>query len=115
MKNLQHRLNQLYEQQAIEEKKVMESINDVMNSISPFENIKKNWNEFVKGDDSEAELPKQTLTLLLNKTIDNLVEKPAILNQSLKVLLKNRVIDVLFEPQEKPIEEKKQECVLTEV
>ncbi len=114
MKNLQHRLNQLYEQQAIEEKKVMESINDVMNSISPFENIKKTWNEFVKGDESEMELPKQTLTLLLNKTIDNLVKKPELLNQSLKILLKKRVIDVLFESHATPIKEKQPECVLTE-
>lgn len=69
MKNLQHRLNQLYEQQAIEEKKVMESINDVMNSISPFENIKKTWNEFVKGDESETEYPNKHLLFYLIKQL----------------------------------------------
>lgn len=117
MKNLQYRLNQLYEQQAIEEKKVLESLEGIISSMSPFDNIKNTWNEFVANDDLDLEYPKQTLTLLINKTIDNLIEKPVILNQSLKILLKKRLIDVLFTAspsQEVTVKEKAPDCVLTE-
>jgi hypothetical protein len=117
MKNLQYRLNQLYEQQAIEEKKVLESLEGIMSSISPLDNIKNSWNEFISDKDLDLEYPKQALTSLINKTIDNLIEKPVILNQSLKILLKKRLIDVLFAAstsQEVTVKEKAPDCVLTE-
>lgn len=114
MKNLQQRLNQLYEQQAIEEKKVMESLETMLTSFSPLENIKNSWNDFISDEELDLEYPKQALTALVNKTIDNLIEKPAIVNQSLKILLKTRLIDALFSPQKVFVKDKAPDCVLTE-
>jgi transcriptional accessory protein Tex/SPT6 len=113
MKNLQQRLNQLYEQQAIEEKKVMESLETMLTSFSPLDNIKNSWNDFISNEELDLEYPKQALTALINKTIDNLIEKPAIINQSIKILLKTRLIDALFPYKNEVKKDKSPDYTLT--
>jgi len=113
MKNLQQRLNQLYEQQAIEEKKVMESLETMLTSFSPLDNIKNSWNDFISNEELDLEYPKQALTALINKTIDNLIEKPAIINQSIKILLKTRLIDALFPYKKGVTKDKSPDYTLT--
>jgi transcriptional accessory protein Tex/SPT6 len=113
MKNLQQRLNQLYEQQAIEEKKVMESLETMLTSFSPLDNIKNSWNDFISNEELDLEYPKQALTALINKTIDNLIEKPAIINQSIKILLKTRLIDALFPYKNEVTKDKSPDYTLT--
>ena len=117
MKNLQKRLNQLYDQQAIEEKKVLESIQNSLNNLSPLTGIKNTVNEILSNDETELYYSKQAFTLLLNKTIDSLVPKPDFINQTLKVLVNKRFVDVMFNDSSETSEERKSEvnCVPSEL
>jgi hypothetical protein len=104
MKNLQKRLNQLYEQQAIEEKKVLESIQRSINNLSPLTGIKNTVSEILSNEELEPYYSKQTFTLLLNKTIDSIVPKPDL-------------VEVLFNKSTEAIKERKSEpnCISTEL
>lgn len=106
MKNLQNRLNQLYEQQAIEEKNVLQSIQRTLNDLSPFSEVKNSLAELLSSDESESYYSKKSFILLMNKTIDNIIPKPDIINQTIKVLVQKRFVDVLFETPKDKTEEK---------
>jgi hypothetical protein len=117
MKNLQKRLNQLYEQQAVEEKKVLESIQRSINNLSPLTGIKNTVSEILSNEELEPYYSKQTFTLLLNKTIDNIVPKPDLINQTIKVLVQKRFVEVLFSKSTEANKERKSEpnCISTEL
>ena len=117
MQNLQKRLNQLYDQQAIEEKKVLESIQHSLTNLSPLTRIKNTVNEILSNDEIEPYYSKQTFTLLLNKTIDSLVPKPDLINQTIKVLVQKRFVDVMFNESSETSKETKSEvnCVPSEI
>jgi hypothetical protein len=97
MKSLQKRLSQLYEKQAIEEKKVLQSLQITIDNLSPFSNVKNSLSELMSSEESESYFSKKSFTLLLNKTIDSIVPKPEIINQTIKVLIQQRFVDVLFD------------------
>jgi glutaredoxin 2 len=117
MQNLQKRLNQLYDQQAIEEKKVLESIQHSLTNLSPLTGIKNTVNEILSNDEIEPYYSKRTFTLLLNKTIDSLVPKPDLINQTIKVLVQKRFVDVMFNESSETSKETKSEvnCVPSEI
>lgn len=114
MKNLQKRLNQLYEQQAIEEKKVIQALQNTLDNINPIGNIKQTLDAIISGEKEDAYYSKNALTILINKTVDGIIKKPEIINQAIKILLKNRFIDVLYSKEEKPnnnlVKVKKESC-----
>jgi hypothetical protein len=97
MKSLQKRLNQLYEQQAMEEKKVLQSLQKTIENLSPFSTIKNSLSDIMSSVESESYYSKKSFTLLVNKTIDTIIPKPEIINQTIKVLVQKRFIDVLFD------------------
>jgi F0F1-type ATP synthase delta subunit len=117
MQNLQKRLTQLYDQQAIEEKKVLESIQHSLTNLSPLTGIKNTVNEILSNDEIEPYYSKRTFTLLLNKTIDSLVPKPDLINQTIKVLVQKRFVDVMFNESSETSKETKSEvnCVPSEI
>jgi hypothetical protein len=98
MKYLHQRLNQLYEQQAKEEKKVMDSVHKTISSLTPFDSFKNSIESILQKENQEPYYSKNALTLLINKSIDNIIEKPVILNQTIKAIIKNRFVDRLFSP-----------------
>lgn len=106
MKKLQKRLSQLYEQQAIEEKKVLQSLQQTFDQLSPFSDMKKSISEILLSDELEPYYSKRTFTLLLNKTVDSIIPKSDIINQTIKVLVQKRFVDVLFETPKDKTEEK---------
>ena len=117
MKSLQKRLSQLYEQQAVEEKKVLQSLQDTLNNLSPFSNMKSSLADLFSSDESESYHSQRSFTILINKTIDSIIPKPEIINQTIKVLVQRRFIDVLFQKSQETNKEKQQElnCKTTEL
>jgi hypothetical protein len=112
MKYLHNRLNQLYEQQAIEEKKVMDSVHKTLSSLTPFGGLKDSMESMLKKEDEEAYYSKNALTLLINKSIDSIIEKPVFINQTLKAIIKKRFVDVLFSSsKDKEVQKENQEAV----
>jgi hypothetical protein len=96
MKYLHNRLNQLYEQQAREEKKVMDSVHNTISSLTPFGGFSDTLESILKKEDQESYYSKNALTLLINKSIDSVIQKPLFINQTLKAIIKTRFVDVLF-------------------
>jgi hypothetical protein len=113
MKTIQKRLNQLYEQQAIEEKKVIQALQNTLENLNPLMSFKNVMNEVISGEKDDSFYSKNAFTYLVNKTVDGFIKKPDIINQTLKVLLKNKFIDVIYSATEKntssPIKENKNE------
>ena len=117
MKSLQKRLSQLYEQQAIEEKKVLQSIQKTIDDLSPFSGMKDSFANMFASEDLDPYYSKKSFTLLLNKTIDSIIPKPDLINQTIKVLVQKRFVEVLFDKPSEKTKEKELEsnCTTTEL
>jgi hypothetical protein len=109
MKSLQKRLSQLYEQQSIEEKKVIQSIQKALDNIAPFSSIKSSITEILSSEELDSYYSKKSFTLLLNKTIDSIIPKPEIINQTIKALVQTRFVDILFDKHKVNVREKESE------
>ena len=118
MKAIQKRLNQLYEQQAIEEKKVIQALQNTLEKLNPLMSIKNVLDDVLLSEKDDSLYSKNAFTYLVNKTVDGFLKKPDILNQTLKVFLKNKFIDVLYSKSDKnttsPVKENKNEPCYTD-
>jgi hypothetical protein len=117
MKSLQKRLSQLYEQQAIEEKLVLKSMKQTLDSLSPFTGVKNSISDMLSSDELEPYFSKKAFTLLMNKSIDSIIPKPDIINQTIKVLVQKRFVEVLFNQSTETsnVKEKAANCTSAEL
>jgi hypothetical protein len=101
MKELRQRINTLNALQKEQEIKLIQSIEGAIQSVSPGSLIKTTIDSIFKDKEVTESYPKLAMRLLFRNIVDRFVSKNSPMNEPIKELVANRLINVLFNQTEK--------------
>lgn len=96
MKELRQRINALHALQSEQEKKLIQSIEGTIESVSPVSLIKTTIGTFFKDKDVKETYPKLAMRLLFGNIVDRFISKKSPINESIKDLVAVKLVNVLF-------------------
>jgi hypothetical protein len=96
MKELRQRINALHILQSEQEKKLIQSIEGTIESVSPTSLIKTTIGTFFKDKDVKETYPKLAMRLLFGNIIDRIISKNSPINEPIKDLVAVKLVNVLF-------------------
>ncbi len=108
MKELRQRINALHALQSEQEKKLIQSIEGTIESVSPASLIKTTIGTFFKDKEIKETYPKLAIRLLFGNLVDRFISKKSPINEPIKDLLAVQLVNALFN------ESTKKEVILKE-
>ena len=96
MKELRQRINALHALQSEQEKKLIQSIEGTIESVSPASLIKTTIGTFFKDKDVKETYPKLAIRLLFGNIVDRFISKKSPINEPIKELVAVKLVNVLF-------------------
>jgi hypothetical protein len=96
MKELRQRINALHALQSEQEKKLIQSIEGTIESVSPASLIKTTIGTFFKDKDVKETYPKLAMRLLFGNIVDRFISKKSPINEPIKELVAVKLVNVLF-------------------
>jgi hypothetical protein len=96
MKELRQRINALHALQIEQEKKLIQSIEGTIESVSPASLIKTTIGTFFKDKDVKETYPKLAMRLLFGNIIDRFISKKSPINEPIKDLVAVKLVNALF-------------------
>jgi hypothetical protein len=96
MKELRQRINALHALQREQEKKLIQSIEGSIESVSPVSLIKSTIGAFFQDKDVKESYPKLAFRLLFGNIIDRIISKNSPINEPIKDLVAVKLVNVLF-------------------
>lgn len=97
MKELRQRINALHALQNEQEKKLIQSIEGTIESVSPTSLIKTTIGTFFKEKDVKETYPKLAMRLLFGNIIDRIISKNSPINEPIKDFVAVRLVNMLFD------------------
>jgi len=96
MKELRHRINALHALQNEQEKKLIQSIEGTIDSVSPASLIKSTIGTFFKDKDIKETYPKLAMRWLFVNIVDRFINKNSPINEPVKDLVAVKLVNALF-------------------
>lgn len=96
MKELRQRINALHALQSEQEKKLIQSIEGTIESVSPASLIKSTIGSFFKDSDLKETYPKLAIRLLFGNIVDRFISKKSPINEPIKELVAVKLVNALF-------------------
>ena len=96
MKELRQRINALHALQSEQEKKLIQSIEGTIESVSPASLIKSTIGTFFKDSDLKETYPKLAIRLLFGNIVDRFISKKSPINEPIKELVAVKLVNALF-------------------
>ncbi len=96
MKELRQRINALHALQSEQEKKLIQSIEGTIESVSPASLIKTTIGTFFKDSDLKETYPKLAIRLLFGNIVDRFISKKSPINEPIKDLVAVKLVNALF-------------------
>lgn len=96
MKELRQRINALHALQSEQEKKLIQSIEGTIESVSPASLIKTTIGTFFKDKDVTETYPKLAMRLLFGNIVDRFISKKSPINEPIKDLVAVKLVNALF-------------------
>jgi hypothetical protein len=101
MKELRQRINALHALQSEQEKKLIQSIEGTIESVSPVSLIKSTIGTFFKEKDVKDTYPKLAMRLLFGNIVDRIISKNSPINEPIKDLVAVKLVNALFNDSSK--------------
>ncbi len=109
MKELRQRINSLHSLQRENEQKLIHSIEETIQEVSPVSFIKSTVSTFFKDKEVIEDYPKLAMRVLIGNVIDRIIGKNSPVNEPIKEIVAVKFIDILFNsPQKNGVKLKEQ-------